>query len=598
MTRFASVPGLRQMARHLPWLLAGGLLAALFLSTGCSSTTSQTRAQAEDDSELHRYDIQTVGDCTTVGNAEPLSLGGVGLVEGLEGTGGDCNHDSYRAMLQEQLQKERVQNVPALLKSAECALVILEATIPPGASKDDTIDVEVKLPPGSKATSLRGGVLRRTYLFNYDFTRNLSPDFKGGNNLVLGHKLAIVRGPILVGIGDGDDTTRVKSGRIWSGAKLLRDNPLALVMNQDKQQARFTSLIADRINSTFQATSLRGALDNSIAHTKDNMAVSVRVPAQYRYNLPRYLRVVRAIPMTDSADTPGKTEADRRSYRQKLGDDLLDPSRTLVAALRLEALGAKSIPMLKERGLKSTNPLVRFTSAEALAYLGSPGCGEELARCAVQYPLLRSLCLTALASLDEAVCHLKLKELIVSNLDEELRYGAFRGLRMLSENDPLVRGDLLNDSFHLHRVAPDTRPFIHLTTTKCAEVVLFGETPSLRPPFSFLAGEFAVTATKDDLRCTVSRFPLGSEPVRKQCGLEVEAVIRTMADLGAHYPEVVALLQQASTCDSLTCRVRIDALPQSPALDDLLKAGKDQAELNTVGSDPDEKSESKLDAAP
>jgi hypothetical protein len=291
------------------------------------------------------------------------------------------------------------------------------------------------------------------------------------------------------------------------------------------------------------------------------------------------------IPLSDSADLPGKTEADRRSYRQKLADDLLDPSRTVVASLRLEALGAKSIPTFKDKGLKSPHPLVRFCSAEALAYLGSPSCAEELYKAAVTYPLLRSFALTALASLDEAVCHLKLKELILGNQDDEMRYGAFRALRVLNERDPLVSGELLNDAFWLHRVAKDARPFVHISTTKRAEVVLFGETPCLKPPFSFLAGEFAITATKDDARCTVSRFPLQNAPARRQCGLELEAVLRTMADLGAQYPEVIALLQQANSCDSLSCRVRVDALPQAVDVQELVKAGKDMSELVPAGQD-------------
>lgn len=586
MTRRASVTGLLACAGRCPLWLLGGLGAVLLVLAGCTTTKDLLRAQAEDDSEAHRYDMLTIGDYTQVGNAEPVQLGGVGLVEGLEGTGGDCNHDAYRAMLLDQLNKDRVPHASALLKSPECALVILEASIPPGAYKDDKIDVEVKLPPGSRATSLRGGVLRKCYLFNYDFTRNLRPDYEGPNSMMLGHRRAIARGPILVGTGDGEESMRVKSGRIWAGATILSDNPLVLIMNQDKQQARFTSLIADRINATFQSGSLRGVLDSSIAHTGNAHHVAIRVPAQYKHNIPRYLRVVRAIPMNDSSDVPGKTESDRRSYRQKLADDLLDPSRTVIAALRLEALGVKSIPIFKEKGLKSTHPLVRFTSAEALAYLGSGACADELYKLAVEYPMLRAFALTALASLDESVSHLKLRELIVSNLDDELRYGAFRALAMLNEHDSIIRGENLNDSFRLHRVANHTKPFIHLSTTKRAEIVLFGETPTLKPPFSILAGEFTITATKEDTRCNVVRFPIGGgAPARDQCGLELEAVLTTMAELGGHYPDALAMIQQAESCDAISCRVRVDAVPQAPSVQELAKTGKDIGELLPAGQD-------------
>jgi flagellar basal body P-ring protein FlgI len=582
MTRRDTVTGLPPHAGHCPLWLLGGMGAILLVLAGCSHTAQQ-RGQAADESELYHAEIPTIGDRTTVGNAEPIPLGAVGLVTGLEGTGGDCAHDSYRSMLADNLRKEGVRNVQQLLNSPSTALVIVEAYMPPGANKDDSIDVQVKLPPGSKATSLRGGVLHKCRLYNYDFARNLRPDYNGGDGLLLGHARAVAEGSVLVGVGDGDESARAKSGRIWSGGRVTVGYPLALVMNPNYQLGSLTALITERINATFTA-GLRGALDTRLASTGDKYSVALRVPAQYRLNLERYLRVVRLIPLGDSADMPFSKGEDHRSYRQRLADDLLDPAKTVVAALRLEALGSKSIPALRE-GLKSKHPLVRFCSAEALAYLGSPACGEELAQVVKQYPILRVFALTALASLDEAICHIKLKELVQADLDDEARIGAFRALFALSPNDPLVRGEWLNDSFWLHRIDPKGRPMVHVSTSKRAEIVLFGEMACLKPPFSFLAGEFSITATADDTRCTISRFPVGGAPARKQCSLELEDVLRTMAELGGQYPEVIALLQQAGTCDSLSCRIRVDALPQSTSVFDLAKAGQEGTELVPAGQD-------------
>jgi hypothetical protein len=578
MTCQVSMTGSAGVVTHRSLWLLGGLGAVLLVLAGCSSSGLH-RAQAEDESEVKRYDINTVGDHTTVGNAAPMQLGGVGLVEGLEGTGGDCAHDSYRAMLADNLRKARVPDVNKLLTSSDHALVIVEALLPPGCSVGERIDVQVKLPPGSKATSLRGGRLCRCYLFNYDFARNLRPDYQGHNSLMLGNKRAVAEGPILVDCGEGDEAVRLKQGRIWNGARVIVENPLVLVMNPRSQRGAITSLITDRINASFQGSNL-GRPDNRLAFTADDKLVTLRVPPQYRHNLQRFLRVVRAVPLSDSADTPSKNENDRRSYRQKLADDLLDPSRTVVAALRLEALGQSSIPHLRDRGLKSSDPLVRFCSAEALAYLGSPSCGEELYRAAIAQPLLRSYALAALSSLDENVCRQKLRELICSNYDDDIRYGAFHALRTLDEEDSAIAGEWLGESFWLHRVAPDTPPLVHVCTARRAEVVLFGETPRLKPPFSFLAGEFAVTAADGDQRCTVSRFPLQGEPARQQCGLDLEEVLRTMAELGGQYPEVLALLQQVQACESLSCRIRVDALPLVTPIEELVRAGKEPGELH------------------
>ncbi|NBO92082.1 MAG: hypothetical protein EBV06_07170 [Planctomycetia bacterium] len=521
------------------------------------------------------YEVPVIGDRTLVGNAEPIRLGGVGLVEGLEGTGGDCNHDNYRAMLLNDLRKAGERSADKLLKSPDCALVIVEATMNPGAGIGDSIEVEVKFPAGSRATSLRGGVLRKCTLYNYDFAKNLKNDYNGPRGMLLGHGLATAQGPVLVS-GETDDQTRSKVGRIWQGGKVVKEHPLALVMNRDSQRAALTGLIVDRVNNLF-LPSFPTAGDQKPATASSPHIVSLHVPAIYRQNIPRYLRVIRFIPLMEEGDSSSADGKDKKSYRQRLGEDLLDPTRTVVAALRLEALGTKSVASLRA-GLESKHPLVRFTSAEALAYLGHPSCAEELGR-AARHPLFRAYALTALASLRESACQQQLVDLIEQAKDDETRYGAFRALLTLNSRHPAVSGDNVGGSFFLHRLAPDSGALVHLSTSRRAEVALFGKTPTLRPPFSLLAGEFTVTADKDDQRCTVSRTPLRGEADRKACGLEVEEIVRLMASMGGQYSDVLTLLQQAGSSDCVSCRVRLDALPTAVRIEELAASGADSSLL-------------------
>jgi len=56
--------------------------------------------------------------------------------------------------------------------------------------------------------------------------------------------------------------------------------------------------------------------------------------------------------------------------------------------------------------------------------------------------------------------------------------------------------------------------------------------------------------------------PLG-ETERRQCPLKLTALLRSLADLGAQYPEVVDLLKEGNTWERLASRVRLDALPQA-----------------------------------
>src|SRR5262249_299821 len=163
----------------------------------------------------------------------------------------------------------------------------------------------------------------------------------------------------------------------------------------------------------------------------------------------------------------------------------------------------------------------RFASAETLAYLGSPSCGEELARAVADHPDLRVYGLAALASLDEAVSRVKLRELLTS-ADAETRYGAFRALRPLDERASVVQGEQRNEWFGLQGVAPKSEPLVHLSTSKRAEIVLFGEEAFLKAPFQIAAGEFTLTAGDGDQQCIVARFSSEYGVNRRPCPLRLE----------------------------------------------------------------------------
>jgi hypothetical protein len=543
---------------HRTWMLGAVLLGLM----GCAH--QQTRLQSADENDRDKEpEIKTIGDITAVGNADPIPVSGVGLVYGLEGTGGDPPSGSYRNLLEHQLQQHGVEHVKDVLASSDTSMVMVTALIPPGVHKGDPLDIEITLPPQSKTTSLRGGYLRECFLFNYDTTKNLSPNFGGSNALLLGQQYAKAEGPLLVGFGDGDEQAKLRQGRIWGGGRSKIERPFYLIFNSDQQRAPVVQRAADRINETFHGPN-RGALSD-VATAKTSSYLVLRIPEQYKYNLPRYLRVVRLIPLREAppANSP---------YRRRLEEELLDPAHTVTAALRLEALGSESIPALK-RGLQSSHVLVRFTAAEAMAYLGNPSCGEELAALVEHQPMLRAFGLTAMASLDEAISHVKLRDLMAAPT-AETRYGAFRALRVLDDHDPAVKGEYLNNSFWLHHVAPDSTPLVHLATRGRPELVLFGEDVYLVPPFSFLAGEFTITASHDDSQCILSRMSSHHGTSRRQSSLKLEDVVRCLADMGGMYPEVVELLHQIGQYQCLKCPVAVDALPQAVSVYDLAKGGK------------------------
>jgi hypothetical protein len=222
---------------------------------------------------------------------------------------------------------------------------------------------------------------------------------------------------------------------------------------------------------------------------------------------------------------------------------------------------------------------VRFAAAEALGYLDCTAGGEELARLAERYPALRAYCLTALASMGEAVCYLKLNELLAS-ANSEMRYGAFRALRLLEDGSEGIQGELLGENFWLHKVAPQSPPLIHLSTSRRAELVFFGAAPRLVPPFKIMAAEFTITAEPRDDRCTVSRYVLNPPSMRRgQCSFALEDVLRTMADMGGVYGDAVELVRQADHRKCLTAAVQADALPMVVSVEELAAEGKKRKHL-------------------
>jgi hypothetical protein len=554
------------------------------------------RMQSADDAEkVKDLDVRTIGDVTSVSNGGALAISGVGLVTGLEATGGSPA-GTFRKMLEEQLLKQKVEHVKKLLDSPDNALVLVSALIPPGARRGDPIDISVTLPPGSKATSLRGGYLELCTLRNYESKQNIYPDYKGPNSLLPGHILAHAQGPLLVGFGAKDEG-QLRCGTIWGGGVTHTDRPFYLILNKDQKFARVANAVAERINFMFQddpkkqlqvqanrrlyvldevtqqinqkftpATLGRGTTAKAV----NKEVVHLNVPFAYRFNPERYLRVARLIPLQESADKKGR-------YRVRLEKMLADPAETIRTALRLEALGKDSVPILK-RGLEADHPLVRFSAAEALAYLGSTAGCEELARLAEAHAELRSYCLMALASLEEGICRGKLEDMMACP-DAELRCGAFQALRLIDETDKRLHAERPNNAFWLHQVASQSRPMAYFAVRERPEIVLFGSDIRLVPTppdgVKILVGDFTITADCGDDRCTVSRILVNETNVlRQQCSLRLIEVLRTLAELGGQYTDAVDLLKKAHDRRCLSCPVRSRTLPEQVPVETLAAGGR------------------------
>lgn len=573
---------------------------ALLALAGClQSPPLPTGDDPEREKDL---DVRTIGDVTEVGNVSPLQVSGVGLVRGLQGTGG-APPGSYRADLERQLRMNGDEKVKALLDDPDNALVRVTGYIPAGARRADTFDLKVDFPPGSRAISLAGGFLQVCLLRNYEQSKNISPE--RANQLLQGHVLARGKGPLLVGLHSADEPADLRHADIWQGGVSVIDRPLFFEMKQDNRSPRIASAVADRLNFMFaednrkvrvfeahkkallqqdevlqqlnqQQTAVGRGL---VAHARKEMVVDVAIPYTYRFNVQRYIRVARLMPLRE----PGG-EASMR-YRRRLQKMLLDPADTMRAALRLEALGKESIGALKE-GLNSEQTMVRFASAESLTYLGSTAGVEELAKLARQDPMVTNYALVALAGLDEPICRTKLADLLSCD-DTSVRCAAFMALRLAAEHDPpdpdgrpnrWLNGRLLGETFWLHQVAPEAAPLVTYAVERRAEIVLYGSKITLVPGTRVLVGDLVVVVEPGDDRCTVSHISARTGARCKQCSLALVEVLQSLAELGGGYPDAVELLRKLEERQQLSCPVRVTTLPPDTTLETLVEAGRTQAD--------------------
>ena len=98
-----------------------GLLLAVALCglTGCQlfDHDEVPRLQADDDAQ--KTVVRTVGDVSEFQTAGAIPVSGIGLVWGLEGTGGGTPPGNYRQMAEEYLKKNKIPDPNAWLDSKD-----------------------------------------------------------------------------------------------------------------------------------------------------------------------------------------------------------------------------------------------------------------------------------------------------------------------------------------------------------------------------------------------------------------------------------------------------------------------------------------------
>ncbi|MBS0202927.1 MAG: flagellar basal body P-ring protein FlgI [Planctomycetes bacterium] len=549
--------------RPLGWFLLFGLSVAL-PSAWLSAAKSKSVEDGDDKDKRYATKVETpmIGDYTTFSGLQPVLVEGVGLVVGLNGTGGDPSPSPYRTILLNELKRRKVPNPNSILASPNTALVIVRAYLKPLLKKGELLDVEIEIPESAEATSLTGGWLMELYLSEQAFV-------PGHAAPLTGHAYARAEGAVLtVGVGSDAATSPelLKKGRVLGGATVMKERELALYLRHDFRSVRNSARLAEVIGRRFHDFDEHG-IKKPMAKAKTDQKIVLSVHPRYKNDYPRYLQVIRHLAFRE--DSVGA-----RIRMQKLEEDIFTADRAEECALELEAIGNDAIPILKQA---LTSPLleVRVHAAIALAYLGESDGLPALKEAAAKERAFRVYALTAMSAIEDADSHLALRELM-SEAGAETRYGAFRSLWTLDKRDPFIRGELLGvrldeegkpsrrtGEYMLHTLQTSGEPMVHALTRTRPEIVLFGADQEFRSPMYLSAGRhIMVTSQPGATTVTLSKFQVGQPDQRREVSMQIADVIRAADDLGATYPDIVQLLADASKQKNLPNRLAVNELPE------------------------------------
>ncbi|MCA9200036.1 MAG: flagellar basal body P-ring protein FlgI, partial [Planctomycetales bacterium] len=504
------------------------------------------RSQNPDDSILAEREVQTVGDITAPVGLRAVRAEGLTLVNSLRATGSDPPPNSQRTMVIEDMKRRSIENPNEILASPNTSIVVVRGIIPPGAQKGDRIDVEVTVPRRSGTTSLEGGWMLQARLLETAYL---------GNQLRTGRTLAYAEGSIMTDSQIEGETSEVAQvhGRVIGGGVVNTDRSLGLALRSDRHMGIYSIKVSDAINRRFHHFD-RGSKKGA-ATPKTDKYIELAVQPHYRNNLLRYLRVVQLVPLREyTAELPDQLE--------RLGNELRAMETSQMAALELEAIGDQAAPTLRS-GLEASEPLIRFYSAEALAYLNDATAVPYLKEAIETEPAFRWNGLTALAAMIDVDAHEALSELMHSE-SAETRYGAFDALREANPRNPTVQGQVLGDILVMHHVPSDQEPMVHVRRQGRPEMVMFGSQVQLQAPFALFAGHDIMVKSDGD-KVKVIRFhvsPDRGDQVR-YCRFDLQEIVKAMVELGGSYADVITVIMEAKEKGCFGGRVVFDALPKS-----------------------------------
>jgi hypothetical protein len=484
--------------------------------------------------EVPSYIRDTVGQrARFVGRGE-LAVQGYGFVVGLDGTGSTVVSPGVRREVLFVMRRHNVEDPEALLASRDTAVVVVGGWLPAGAIRGDVFDLEVRVVPGTDATSLEGG-----FLLECDLKRAA-----GGRSGEPGTEAAALgRGDIFVSLGGaprGGPTPDPRVGRILAGGRSLIDRPFRLVLTSPS--ARTADQIVRLVNARF-----RGA-----AEGRPDASIDLKVPSRFRDDKAYFLDLVGAIYLRQ---LPSARDERIRLLIEHLkrGEDA---DRV---ALYLEAFGAAVVPHLRPL-VDDANETVRFYAGRILARLENGLAIQALEPIvADDTSPYQEEAVRALGYMRRGL-GLGLLGRALNAKNARVRIAAWRATLKVSPGSGIRR--VFPDKFFLSDVPTEAGPFVYVSRTRERHLAVFGDL-RIRPPALAETPRVTLTASAGADRVTmVARR--ADRSIRMETPLNLAEAVEIMAaplveegadevtGLDLSYSEIVSLIHQLDRGQALT----------------------------------------------
>ncbi len=426
-------------------------VCVLALLGGCQPKNIKPEIpKAERQESLDVKDLQlnrTVGAMADISLPPEIRLRGVGLVAGLYGTGSAECPPAHRAYLEQEilarLGRNKAVNPRDLIGSTDTAVVMLEANIPPAATKGTIADVKVTALSGTQTTSLEAGSL---------YTADLKIVAQFDRDMRTSRTLAEAQGPIFIDYLSG--TPDLKNAWVLGGMQTLEDQQLTMTML--KPDYRLAAIVRNEINQRFGA---------DIANAVSPAVMFLKLPREYTDRPARFMELVRGMYISSDAEN-------QRKIIRALAQNLQSDADKNAAETSLEAIGR---PVIEEIAplVSSQNPDIRFYTAKCMLNLGDDRAFGALREFALDgsspYHYQAIDIIRRSAKRKDSII---LMQRLVCENDFQTKFAAYEHLKRLT--DTSVSTMVVGDSFIVDRVLSRGKQFIYAKRRGEPVIVLFG----------------------------------------------------------------------------------------------------------------------------